>query len=149
MVTVHMTLETLVDLLYNFQLKSHEYYLGWLKVLRQQASTYSDALVKYFSFDSSNNSDNILSRLVLEAETGLNSTNTNHESSENSGLENIKKVYFSRSSGPLSTAAIDIPLTRQISTTWFKSIFPVALSLIALVVASYIPYKFSEVRLAA
>ena len=132
----------------------HDFLVGSYKVSSPKSLKsyvqlpYSDALFKYFSFESTKNSDIILSRLVLEAEAGLNSINTNHESSENSGLKNIKRVYFSRSSGPLSTAAIDIPLTRQISTTWFKSIFPVALSLIALVVASYIPYKFSEVRLA-
>jgi hypothetical protein len=81
-------------------------------------------------------------------ESGLSSANDEVDRSKVPNFKNIQKIYFSRNSGPSSIAAIDIPLTRQISTTWFKSIFPVSLSLIALVVASYIPKRISEVRLA-
>lgn len=110
---------------------------------------YSDELVRYFSSNPKKESETYLNRLILETESSLSANSDSKiNSSDQADLENIKKIYFSRNSGPLSTAAIDIPLTRQISTTWFKSIFPVALSLIALVVASYIPHKISEVRLA-
>ena len=57
-------------------------------------------------------------------------------------------MYFSAEAGPHSISAISIPISRQVSSTWLKSIFPVALALLALVIASYIPASLSEVRLA-
>lgn len=109
---------------------------------------YNETLDKYFSFDFKRLNAAKLSQLVLEVESGLSSANDEVGRSKVPNFKNIQKIYFSRNSGPSSIAAIDIPLTRQISTTWFKSIFPVSLSLIALVVASYIPKRISEVRLA-
>ena len=60
----------------------------------------------------------------------------------------INDAYFSNERGPASVAAWRIELTRQLSTTWLRYVFPVSLLLIALVITSYIPTKFTEVRLA-
>ena len=109
---------------------------------------YSETLVKYFLFDSKRLNAAKLSQLIFEVESGLSSANDEVGRSKVPDFKNIQNIVFSRNSGPSSIAASDIPLTRQMSTTWFKSIFPVSLSLIALVVASYIPKRISEVRLA-
>ena len=64
-------------------------------------------------------------------------------------LSTIKRLYFSLDNfGPYSTAKITIPLTRQVASTWLKSVFPASLILLVLVACSYIPEKLVEVRLA-
>ena len=64
-------------------------------------------------------------------------------------LSSIKKLYFSLDNfGPFATSKITIPLTRQVASTWLKSVFPASLILLVLVACSYIPEKLVEVRLA-
>jgi len=63
-------------------------------------------------------------------------------------LRKFNDLYFANETGPYSVASWNITLERQLSTTWLRYVFPVSLLLIALVVTSYIPSRFTEVRLA-
>ena len=64
-------------------------------------------------------------------------------------LSALKNWYFSFDDfGPHSTTKITLPLTRQVASTWLKSVFPASLILLVLVACSYIPEKLVEVRLA-
>ena len=60
----------------------------------------------------------------------------------------LQSRYFGGPVGPRSIAGITLDLRRQFSTTLMRSMFPVSLALLLLVLASYIPYRFTDVKLA-
>ena len=80
---------------------------------------------------------------LLSIENNFQTTNNPQQ------LSAVKKWYFSLDDfGPHSRTKITLPLTRQVASTWLKSVFPASLILLVLVAGSYIPEKLVEVRLA-
>ena len=75
--------------------------------------------------------------------------NTLQKSINAKRMSYLKKWYFSFDDfGPYSTTKIILPLTRQVASTWLKSVFPASIILLVLVACSYIPERLVEVRLA-
>ena len=107
-----------------------------------------DALEQYFGVNSEKFGFSKMSKRLLGVEASLAAKDAEAVSQDRAGLPQVRGAYFSSEGGPHSVAAINIPIARQVSATWLKSIFPVSLALLALVIASYIPASLSEVRLA-
>ena len=63
-------------------------------------------------------------------------------------LHAIQNLYFGGPVGPRSISGLTLDLRRQFSTTLLRSMFPVSLALLLLVLSSYIPYRFTDVKLA-
>ena len=104
---------------------------------------YNQRLITFLSQDNSKSTSKEIYRQLLAIEKDL-SSNDNSKS-----LSALKKWYFSFDDfGPHSTTKITLPLTRQVASTWLKSVFPASLILLVLVACSYIPEKLVEVRLA-
>ena len=123
-----------------------------LKTIRTPKNALpSDLYVQNFRISGLGNKD---SYVVMPEDEDLKSYLVEGEATEKTEVRarnNAKKmnsIYFSNESGPASIALWEIELTRQLSTTWLRYVFPVSLLLIALVITSYIPAKFTEVRLA-
>ena len=64
------------------------------------------------------------------------------------GFGALQDRYFGGPVGPRSVSGLTLDLRRQFSTTLLRSMFPVSLALLLLVLASYIPYRFTDVMLA-
>jgi|TARA_Y100000589_G_C27190801_1_gene644727 hypothetical protein len=109
---------------------------------------YEPMLEGFFGQKSEDFSDQLMAKRLEGVESSILRSMDKTSETSPSDLVQIKKMYFSADAGPHSISAISIPISRQVSSTWLKSIFPVALSLLALVIASYIPANLSEVRLA-
>ena len=108
---------------------------------------YSESLERFFSFKGRNATDAALLQKVLGAERGL-AREQGLQVAGGIDVPLLRKAFFSNEAGPHSVASVVMPIKRQVATTWLKSIFPVSLSLLVLVIASYIPESLAEVRLA-
>ena len=109
---------------------------------------YEPMLQSYFDQRSEDFDDQLMTKRLEGVESSMLQSMGADSNSSPSDFVQIRNMYFSSEAGPHSIAAISIPISRQVSSTWLKSIFPVALALLALVIASYIPASLSEVRLA-
>ena len=107
----------------------------------------SESLERFFSFKGLKASDATLLQKVLGAERGL-AREQGLQVAGGIDVPLLRKAFFSNEAGPHSIASVVMPIKRQVATTWLKSIFPVSLSLLVLVIASYIPESLAEVRLA-
>ena len=74
--------------------------------------------------------------------------NSKQEGGFKQRLGALQSRYFGGPVGPRSVAGITLDLRRQFSTTLMRSMFPVSLALLLLVLSSYIPYRFTDVKLA-
>jgi len=63
-------------------------------------------------------------------------------------LAHIQSLYFDGPVGPRSISGLQLELRRQFSTTLLRAIFPVSLALLLLALASYMPMRFTDVKLA-
>lgn len=108
---------------------------------------YSESLGRLFAFNGSKASDSALLKKVLGAEKGL-AREQGLQVAGGADVPLLRKAFFSNEAGPHSVASVVMPIKRQVATTWLKSIFPVSLSLLVLVISSYIPESLAEVRLA-
>ena len=59
----------------------------------------------------------------------------------------LQSHLFAGSPSPLSTASIHLGLSRRLASTWLRTIFPVSLSLLIMVMSSYIPFGFISANL--
>lgn len=59
----------------------------------------------------------------------------------------LQSHLFAGSPSPLSTASIRLGLSRRLASTWLRTIFPVSLSLLIMVMSSYIPFAFISANL--
>ncbi|NBO83174.1 MAG: hypothetical protein EBU75_10220 [Betaproteobacteria bacterium] len=59
----------------------------------------------------------------------------------------LQSHLFAGSPSPLSTAGIRLGLSRRFASTWLRTIFPVSLSLLIMVMSSYIPFLFITANL--
>lgn len=109
---------------------------------------YSPVLEKFLAQDNASVSRRVMAKRLEGVEASLSSNGAAPSGGRFASLAELKKLYFGNEAGPHSIASIEIPMARQTSTTWLRSIFPVCLALLALVIASYIPDVLAEVRLA-
>ena len=59
----------------------------------------------------------------------------------------LQSYFFAGSPSPVSVAAIRFDLSRRLASTWLRTVFPVSLSLLILVLSSYIPKAYITVNL--
>ena len=109
---------------------------------------YSPVLEKFLAQDSESVSRRVMAKRLEGVEASLSSNGAPPSGGRFASLAALKKLYFGNEAGPHSIASIEIQMARQTSTTWLRSIFPVCLALLALVIVSYIPDVLAEVRLA-
>lgn len=62
-------------------------------------------------------------------------------------LGRLQSYFFAGSPSPVSVASIGFDFSRRLASTWLRTVFPVSLSLLILVLSSYIPKAYFSVNL--